>query len=97
MINFTPLNISISKRISFIIGTCNSFFFNKYITFNSNSKSFSQLIKYFVVWGISFTFNTISHDFFIEYFNGYIPFLIATSISVLINFTGSKLWVFKKN
>ena len=89
--------MSISKRISFIFGTINSFFFNKHITFNSSSKSYSEPIKYIVVWGTSFTLNTISHDFFMKYFNGYIPFVIATSFSIIINFTGAKLWVFKKN
>ena len=78
------------------MGTTNSFILNKTITFKSMRLSFQEPIKYIIVWGISFILNSLTHDLTSNYFQGYIPFILATLISMLINFTGAKIWVFKK-
>ena len=79
-----------------MFGTANSFMFNKKITFKSKKKSLYEPLKYLTVWGVSFYINSLSHDFSSNYFEGYIPFAIATLTSIFINFFGAKFWVFKK-
>jgi len=93
---YSNFSLSSSKRISFMMGTANSFIFNKTITFKSIGLSFQEPIKYIIVWGISFMLNSLTHDLTSNYFQGYTPFILATLISMLINFTGAKIWVFKK-
>lgn len=94
-INFN-ISASYSKIISFIAASCNSFVFNKKITFKSKSKSTSQLFKFVVLYLTSLLFNSIVHDFTIKFVEDYLPFIIATVTSVIINFNGQKYWVFKK-
>jgi len=96
IITYSPLSASYAKRISFLVGTANSFIFNKKITFKSKKKSLYEPLKYLAVWGLSFYINSLSHDFSSDYFKGYIPFAIATLISMAINFLGAKFWVFSK-
>ena len=96
MLLYFNLSASNSKRISFLVGTINSFLFNKKVTFKSKEKSFQEPLKYFIVWGISFFINSLAHDLSAKYFEGYVPFIIATLFSMSINFVGAKLWVFKK-
>ena len=96
LLSYTNVTASPAKRISFLVGTINSFMFNKKITFKSKEKSFYEPLKYLIVWGSSFFINSFSHDLSSKYFEGYIPFIIATLISMTINFAGAKLWVFQK-
>jgi putative flippase GtrA len=69
---------------------------NKNITFNSSSRSLYQPIKFIFLYSISFFFNSTTHDFFLSYDINYFPFIAATIISIIINFTGQKYWVFKE-
>ena len=56
----------------------------------------SEFFRYVIVWTTSFFLNTITHDYLLSTFNNYLPFIISAIISVLINFSGAKFWVFKK-
>jgi len=94
--SYTSLSMSSAKRISFIIGTTNSFIFNKKFSFKSNNGVAYELIRYFVVWTISFILNSLVHDYSSKIISGYVPFIVATFISICINFLGAKYWVFKK-
>lgn len=85
-----------AKIISFIIASINSFIFNRKITFNSKSKSIKEPFRFIILYLISLTFNSITHDFVYIYNQKNFPFLIATFVSVAINFNGQKYWVFKK-
>lgn len=88
--------MSYAKRLSFVIGTTNSFIFNKKISFKSNRTVAPEILRYFIVWTISFILNSLVHDYSSEIISGYFPFIFATSISICINFLGAKYWVFKK-
>jgi len=93
---FFALNLSLSKALSFIVGSTNSFIFNKKITFKSKKKSLTEPFLFFIVYSLSLTVNYFSHKLMIDIFSGYIPFIIATILSVMINFFGQKTIVFKK-
>ncbi len=85
---------SLSKIISFIAGSVNSFIGNKIFTFRIKSFNFNEPVKFFIVYSISLIFNSLTHDFFLEIYDGVLPFLISTIVSIIINFFGQKLWVF---
>ena len=96
LISSFGLSASNSKRISFLSGTLNSFIFNKKITFKSKNNTALEAIKYFSVWIVSFFINSITHDIVLVYYDGYVPFISGSLISICINFLGAKFWVFKK-
>ena len=86
---------SLSKIISFIIGSINSFLGNKMLTFRIKSFDYKEPIKFILLYSISLIANSLSHDYFLKIFDGFLPFVISTIVAVIINFTGLKLWVFK--
>ncbi len=88
--------IRVCWKLSFLFGTTNSFILNRSITFRSKKKPLFEGIKYFSVWILSFFVNSFIHDITTPYFNGYLPFIIASIASIAINFLGAKFWVFKK-
>ena len=90
------ISASNSKVLSFICGALNSFFMNKNFTFNSKEKNLIQPFKFIILYLISLYFNSETHDFFLEFDIIYLPFVAATLVSVAINFSGQKFWVFKK-
>ena len=94
--NIFYLDNSNSKRISYLIGSISSFLLNKRITFKSPKKTFKEPILFSIVYLYSFILNSVIHDIMLEYIDGNYPFVIATLISVIINFIGQKFIVFKK-
>ena len=86
---------SLSKIISFIIASVNSFLGNKIFTFRLKSFNYKEPIKFILLYSVSLIANSSTHDFFLKIFDGFLPFVISTIVSVIINFTGQKLWVFK--
>ena len=90
------MSASRSKIFSYILSSINSFILNRKITFNSKSRSYKQPIKFIIIYCISLFFNSTVHDFIILFEEEYLPFILATIISVLINFNGQKYWVFRK-
>ncbi len=86
---------SLSKIISFIIASVNSFLGNKIFTFRLKSFNYKEPIKFILLYSVSLIANSLTHDYFLKIFDGFLPFVISTIVSVTINFTGQKLWVFK--
>ena len=84
---YLNIDVNLSKGISFIAGSVNSFVLNKKITFFSIEKGFKEPLRFSLVYLSSLLVN---------YFDNFLPFIISTSLSVLINFTGLKFFVFKK-
>jgi len=86
-----------SKIISFVIGSTNSFLGNKLYTFKKRKFNLREPLKFIVLYSISLLANSLTHDYLLEKLNDYLPLIIATIISVIINFNGQRLWVFKKS
>lgn len=84
------------------------FFLNRKITFSSDCKILSSMIKFFTVILLSYVIAfTLSHKLFLYIFSvvnlnlsisiiEQIAILFAQIIFTLINFTGQKLWTFKR-
>ena len=86
---------SFSKIISFIVASVNSFIGNKIFTFRAKSFSYKEPVKFILIYSVSLIVNSSTHDFFLNVFEGFLPFIIASIFSIIINFGGQKLWVFK--
>tara|TARA_B100001939_G_scaffold246524_1_gene213697 strand:+ start:561 stop:908 length:348 start_codon:yes stop_codon:yes gene_type:complete len=89
------LSESLSKIISFILASFNSYLGNKIYTFRINKFNSNEPMKFFIVYTLSLIINSNVHDFLMIKYHGLIPFSLATIISVIINFIGLKYWVFK--
>ena len=86
---------SFSKIISFIVASVNSFIGNKIFTFRAKSFNYKEPVKFILIYSVSLIVNSSTHDFFLNVFEGFLPFIIASIFSIIINFGGQKLWVFK--
>lgn len=97
-IYFEILDPNNSKRVSFIIGAIFAFYSNRNYVFKVNERKFSQYVLFSILYLISFILNSIVHDYtFLITGLTLVSFLSATSISTMINFTGQKFIIFKKN
>ena len=92
---FFLISKSLSKIISFILASINSFLGNKIFTFKLKSYNFREPLKFILLYSVSLIANSSTHDFFLNVFDGFLPFIIASIVSIIINFGGQKLWVFK--
>ncbi len=90
------IGFSNSKRLSYITGAFFSFILNKRITFKSRGKKISEPVLFFIIYLSSFILNSFTHDVLLDYLSGNYPFIIATIVSVVINYMGQKFIVFKK-
>ena len=93
--DFFLISKSLSKIISFILASINSFLGNKIFTFKLKSYNSREPLKFILLYSVSLIANSSTHDFFLNVFDGFLPFIIASIVSIIINFSGQKLWVFK--
>tara|TARA_B100001057_G_C22315215_1_gene743626 strand:+ start:21 stop:389 length:369 start_codon:yes stop_codon:yes gene_type:complete len=93
---YLNFDINYSKAISFVGGSVNSYILNKKKTFYSVEKGIKEPLKFSFIYISSLLVNYFSHKYLINYYGNYLPFLISTSLSAIINFTGLKFFVFKK-
>ena len=98
------LGYDTAKTISFFSGTIVAYLYNKYITFGHHEKSFSEITKFLILYSLSMVCNvTINHigilildKLVVVKIAVFCAFILATLVSMAINFMGQKFWVFKK-
>ena len=96
---FTLLGHNSAKALSFIAGSIVAFLMNKFYTFEKHSLSLIEVTKFIILYIITLTVNVGTNAGFLNILGDrivWIPFLIAASISTVLNFIGQKFWVFKK-
>ncbi|NQV78879.1 MAG: GtrA family protein [Lutibacter sp.] len=85
----------VAKAISFLLGTIVAFVMNKYWTFEKKKKSYSEIIRFAVLYSVTLGTNVLSNKLVLENTDILIiAFIIATGISTILNFIGQKFWVF---
>ena len=91
------LSFSLAKGISFLTGSLVSFTANKYWTFEKHEKSAIEVVKFYSLYVFSLGMNVVLNSLVLDYNVDliYIAFLVATGVSVVINFIGLKYWVYK--
>lgn len=90
------VNYDISKGLSFVSGSLVSFFLNRHWTFEQNHSTLKQSFRFFLLYMATFITNVLTNNFILRALPEFIifAFFIATGISTIINFLGSKFWVF---
>jgi putative flippase GtrA len=93
-LNFLPNDVA--KAVSFLLGTIVAFVINKYWTFEKKEKSYSEIIRFAILYSVTLGANVLANKLVLDNTGILIlAFLIATSISTVLNFIGQKFWVFK--
>jgi len=94
------LDSRVSKAFSYIIGTVFAFIFNGIFAFKSKLIP-SRLIRHLVLYTCTLFMNTYSFSVLERIirvnseYNLYFSLLGATFVSMMLNFLGMRLWVFK--
>ena len=94
----------IAKAIGFMCGSFYTYYMNKRFTWKQRDRNNRRLARFFTLYAISFLVNIFGNKWALGW-SQIVPyvkvkdmaFLIATGMSVAINFTGQKLWVFNSN
>lgn len=97
---FVKLNINyvLSSLMSQIIGVTHSYFWNKYFTFKSKSKSLLEIYRFISVYVFTFLINIGILSFLIEkiYIGKEEAGFIAMMAVTILSFIGHKFWSFNK-
>lgn len=99
---FGDLKPSISKFISFMVGTIFAFFYNGVICFQSNLGK-TQFFRHLSLYTYSMIINVAVFNFTMETSPTFlgstsiISLSLATCISMFLNFFGMRKWVFREN
>ncbi len=92
-----------SKLLGFYSGVFFSFLLNSFFTFKEKKKSFLSwiyFVRYIIVLSVNMSVNVFINYFLLNYFSSinnitFWAFLIATCFSIVSNFIGMKILVFK--
>lgn len=88
---------SVSKGVSFLLGTIVAYFFNKYWTFEKQEKSLTEIARFGMLYSMTLGANVMTNKATLMVSGNMIlfSFLVATSVSTVLNFVGQKWWVFR--
>jgi putative flippase GtrA len=87
----------IASTIGFLTGLVCGFYINKYWTFSKEDADKSYFVKYLLLYSFSLAVNLFILNFLVENYQVHkmVAQVIATGTTVLSNFFGSKVLVFK--
>lgn len=105
-ISYNTLNLSywISSALNYILGSILSYFLNKYFTFQSQGKSFNEIIKfvvnivccYFIAYGIAKPVVMATLTDVSKMVQENIAMLVGMVMFVGLNYLGQRFFVFKR-
>ena len=98
MVRTIGVDHSLSKRISFVLGSIWAFLANKHYTFSSSSPALKEVILFTLLYLSTYLANGWVHDITWEFSSlDWFSFLTATATSTTINYVGQKFVVFRKS
>jgi putative flippase GtrA len=91
------VHVTPAKALGCVAGTVLVFFINRSWTFSSQQTSFSQFVRFSMLYGTSITVNTTLNTLGLQLLPEpwHVSFVLATGVSTVMNFLGSKFLVFK--
>lgn len=100
LLNIAGLPYLIAQVLAYSAGVANSFFLNRKWTFGMTGKANGvEAVKFLVVNGISLLVSSqmlyIFYD--MHHTDLWLAKILATAGGIIVNFTGSRLWVFVEN
>lgn len=94
---FLNFDAKISNALGYILGVLLSYYLNRKYTFKSEARVKNEILKFFGVFIIAYTFNFLTLVLSIEYLhiNEYISQVISAVVYTVTFFILSKFFVFK--
>jgi len=88
----------IANILSYVVGTINSYIWNKYFTFKSKKRSFPELLRFIFVYVVQLLVNMGLLKLLVERFgmNKMIAGIPTLLVTTLISFFGHKYFSFRK-
>ncbi len=92
------IDMSVAKAISYVAGAAVGFVINKFWTFECARLSFTEILRYVILYACSALANTMVNALVIWVTSmTFFAFLCATGVSTIMNFIGQKFFVFRQN
>lgn len=94
---YLGLHMSLSKALSFMLGSCVGFIINKLWTFESRRFLKSEIWRYCILYLCTAMINAFINRAVVSMLQiQIIGFLCATGVSTVLNFLGQKYFVFRR-
>lgn len=90
--------IILANILSTVIGVINSYFWNKYFTFESKEKTVTEKIKFIGVYAVATGFDTGLKALLNNYtnLNQYLIAALGILVVIIISYSGQRFFVFRK-
>ena len=89
---------SISKATSYVLGAIVGFVINKFFAFDSRKFSTGEIYRYALLYACTAGANTLTNSMVLLICSWTLfAFIIATSVSTILNFLGQKFFVFNQS
>ncbi|WP_423243588.1 GtrA family protein [Clostridium thermarum] len=94
---YIGIHYFIANTAGYILGTLNSYFFNKSWVFQSKDSARDLFYKFIIVNIITLSISNILLFIFVDklHYEKYLVQIIVIPITMLFNFTLNKVWTFK--
>lgn len=91
------LNPYLATTCSTIIGVINSYFWNKYFTFKQPKKSLSEIIRFVLVYAVSYAANLGLVYIFVDMMgmNSYVSGAVCLFVVTIVSYVGHNFFSFK--
>ena len=95
----TPTQVLIATLSGYTAGGINSYFWNKFFTFEVKGKSASEVVRFFILFVAQVALSFALKELFIEAFgiNTFISAVITTLITMLLSYFGQTTFAFRTN
>ncbi len=92
------LNAYLATTFSTVIGVINSYFWNKYFTFRQPKKSLAEILRFVLVYAISYTANLGLVYIFVDTLgmNSYISGAVCLFVVTIVSYVGHNFFSFKE-
>ncbi len=87
----------VATTLSTVLGVINSYFWNKYFTFRQPKKSLSEILRFVLVYAISYGANLGLVYVFIDMLgmNSYLSGVICLFVTTIVSYVGHNFFSFK--
>jgi putative flippase GtrA len=94
---FIGLDPYLATTLSTILGVINSYFWNKYFTFRQPKKSLAEVMRFALVYGISYGANLGLVYIFIDMLgmNSYVSGAVCLFVTTIVSYVGHNFFSFK--
>lgn len=94
---FLHMPLNLAYVLSTVIGVANSYILNKFFTFRSKKKSFWELVRFILVYTVSFFIGYIFLPFLVNdlHMNKYLAGICNIFVTTVISFFGHRFFSFR--